>query len=213
MCNDSRPQAPDFIDRSDEPIGSQDFARVVVRQFQLHRDRAVGALDDPGQNATRRKCSRYEIEINGDLMLSSPRRPSRTIRIVFGREVSPGCPADIFHNMLGRPLAAVRLRVHVCSFAYDENLILLNLHHQFCATGDDPGYAIGQHGNSGGICTNAAKLPLGQKPGPKKRKTSRGAGFLQMIWKLSATLSGETETPGKAIQAGMVLSSKARTAV
>ena len=48
---------------------------------------------------------------------------------------------------------------------------------------------------------------------PIRRKTSRGAGFLQMIWKLSATLSRATGIPGKAIQAGTGRPNKARTVV
>ena len=48
---------------------------------------------------------------------------------------------------------------------------------------------------------------------PSKRKTSRGAVVRQMIWKLSATLSRATGTPGKAIQAGIVRPSRARIVV
>ena len=48
---------------------------------------------------------------------------------------------------------------------------------------------------------------------PSRRKTSCGAGFLQMIWKLSATLSRATGIPGKAIQAGTGRPNKARTVV
>ena len=63
-------------------------------------------------------------------------------------EAGPGCPADIFDNMFGRPLAAARLRVHVRSFVYDENQTLLNSQNQFCAIGADPGQTAAKESHS-----------------------------------------------------------------
>lgn len=71
-------------------------------------------------------------------MQSSPRSPSRAIRILSSDEkVPPRRTTDVFDHMFGRAFAASRLRIHVRSSVFDENRTLLKSHPQFCAIGAD----------------------------------------------------------------------------
>lgn len=61
--------------------------------------------------------------------------------------------------MFGRPLAAVRLRVYVPSFVYDENRILINSNLQICAIGADPGHKPSPSDNTVPEADRSLQLP------------------------------------------------------
>ena len=61
--HDPRPQVPDLVDWSHEPVRPEDLAARGFGQFQRHRDGAVRAFDDPRQDVARRQRGRHQIEI------------------------------------------------------------------------------------------------------------------------------------------------------
>jgi len=62
MRHDARPQIFDLVDRSDQPISSDNFAGTGLRQLQRHSDGAARILDDPGRDIARCQCGRHQIQ-------------------------------------------------------------------------------------------------------------------------------------------------------